>query len=135
MLLKLILFLFITRVNSAVTQLEMKDCVACIMSGKHWCGQYTSPFKKTICNYSQFINPNLCRSHIGIKVNDCESPVMNPPYPGRNGPKSLWDTKCTKTITLGYDKGKDLIVEREETHTVGKRLFCLVTVNNLSGST
>ena len=104
------------------------------MNGKHWCGQYTSPFKKTICNTEANINPGLCRSKIGIKVTDCESPVMNPRYPGRKGPTSLWDTSCTKTIVLGYDKGKDLVTQRTNSHNVKGSKFCLITVNNLSGA-
>ena len=58
---------------------------------------------------------------------------MNPSYPGRSGPVSLWDTTCTKTITLGYDKGKDLVTVREASHQVTGSKFCLVTINNLSG--
>lgn len=104
------------------------------MNGRHWCGQYTSPFKKTICNTAENINPALCRSDIGIKVTDCESPIMNPQYPGRAGPASLWDTKCTKTITLGYDNGNDLVKIREANHNVIGSKFCLITINNLSGA-
>ena len=95
MLVKLIVII-ISVVSLAQGQLtaaqEQKDCVACIMNGKHWCGQYTSPFKKTICDTKENINPALCRSPIGIKSTDCESPIMNPKYPGRRVGGSLWDT-------------------------------------------
>jgi len=59
---------------------------------------------------------------------------MNPRYPGRKGPTSLWDTSCTKTIVLGYDKGKDLVTQRTNSHNVKGSKFCLITVNNLSGA-
>ena len=81
------------------------------------------------------MNPRLCRADLGRNVGDCQNPVINPPYTGRNSAKSLWDKKCTQTITLQYDKGKNLVVKRESTHSVEKRLFCLITINNLSGVT
>ena len=75
----------------------------------------------------------MCRSTIANKVTDCQDPILNPPYPGRKGPSILWDKKCTKSITLDFENGKDLTDLRENTHTVIKDKFCLITINNFSG--